>query len=145
MQKFRKIVAAGAFDPAFHSIIHLKSGKIHHYEASVQFCGNPKDASPFRGITFAEEDDLIDEFDIMMAKKVVLWLSKKPRNRNAYNVLVNVSENSIDNDQYLDQLDKLLKANDWTQGKLCFEITESGRMFDMDSANNFIQLLRKAV
>jgi EAL domain-containing protein (putative c-di-GMP-specific phosphodiesterase class I) len=43
----------------------------------------------------------------------------------------------------LDQLDQLLKVNDWTQGKLCFEITESARMSDLDSANNFIQRLRK--
>jgi hypothetical protein len=88
VQNFRKIVAAGAFDRAFHSIIHLKSGKIHHYEALVRFRGKPKDASPFREITFAEESDLIHEFDIMMVKKVVTWLSKKPRNSNAYNVAV---------------------------------------------------------
>jgi EAL domain-containing protein (putative c-di-GMP-specific phosphodiesterase class I) len=144
VQNFRKIVAAGAFDPAFHPIIHLKSGKIHHYEALVRFHGKPKDASPSREIMFAEESDLIHEFDIMMAKKVVTWLSEKPRNSNAYNVAVNVSGNSIDNDQYLDQLDKLLKMNDWTQGKLSFEITESVRMSDLDSANNFIQRLRKA-
>lgn len=144
VQNFRKIVAAGAFDAVFHPIIHLKSGRIHHYEALVRFRGKPKDASPFREITFAEESDLIHEFDIMMAKKVVTWLSKKPRNSNAYNVAVNVSGNSIDNDQYLDQLDRLLKENDWTPGKLCFEITESARMSDLNSANNFIQRLRKA-
>ena len=144
VQNFRKIVAAGAFDPAFHPIIHVKSGKIHHYEALVRFRGKAKDASPFREITFAEESDLIHEFDIMMARKVIAWLSKKPRNSNAYNVAVNVSGNSIDNDQYLDQLDRLLKENDWAQGKVCFEITESARMSDLDSANNFIQRLRKA-
>ena len=141
---FRRIVAAGAFDPAFHPIIHLKSGRIHYYEALVRFHGEPQDASPFREITFAAESDLIHEFDIMMAKKVITWLSQKPRISNAYNVAVNVSGNSINNNQFLDQLDILLKENDWAQGKLSFEITESGRMSMLDSANNFIQRLRKA-
>ena len=144
VQNFRRIVAAGAFDPAFHPIIHLKSGRIHYYEALVRFHGEPQDASPFREITFAAESDLIHEFDIMMAKKVITWLSQKPRISNAYNVAVNVSGNSINNNQFLDQLDILLKENDWAQGKLSFEITESGRMSMLDSANNFIQRLRKA-
>ena len=144
VQNFRKIVAAGAFDPAFHPIVDVKSGKIHHYEALVRFRGKAKDASPFREITFAEESGLIHEFDMMMAKKVIAWLSKKPRNSDAYNVAVNVSGNSIDNDMYLDQLDKLLKENDWTKGKMSFEITESARMSDLDTANNFIQRLRGA-
>jgi EAL domain-containing protein (putative c-di-GMP-specific phosphodiesterase class I)/GGDEF domain-containing protein len=144
VQNFRRIVAAGAFDLVFHPIIHLKSGRIHYYEALVRFHGKPQDASPFREITFAAESDLIHEFDIMMAKKVITWLSQKPRISNAYNVAVNVSGNSINNDQFLDQLDILLKENDWAQGKLSFEITESARMSDLDSANNFIQRLRKA-
>ena len=144
VKNFRRIVAAGAFDPAFHPIIHLKSGRIHYYEALVRFHGKSQDASPFREITFAAESDLIHEFDIMMAKKVITWLSQKPRISNAYNVAVNVSGNSINNDQFLDQLDILLKENDWAQGKLSFEITESAHMSDLDSANNFIQRLRKA-
>ncbi len=144
VQNFRKIVAAGAFDPAFQPIVNVKSGKIHHYEALVRFRGKAKDASPFREITFAEESGLIHEFDMMMAKKVIAWLSKKPRNSDAYNVAVNVSGNSIDNDMYLDQLDKLLKENDWTKGKMSFEITESARMSDLETANNFIQRLRGA-
>jgi EAL domain-containing protein (putative c-di-GMP-specific phosphodiesterase class I) len=143
VQNFRKVIAAGAFDPVFHPVVHLKSGKINHYEALVRFRGKPEHASPFSEITFAEESDLIHELDIMMVKKVVAWLSEKPRESTAYNVAINVSGNSIDNDQYLDQLDQLLKVNDWTQGKLCFEITESARMSDLDSANNFIQRLRK--
>lgn len=144
VQNFRRIVAAGAFDPAFHPIINVKNAKIHHYEALVRFRGKSKEESPFREITFAEESDLIHEFDIAMVRKVIAWLGKKPRNSNAYNVAVNVSGNSIDNDQYLTQLDRLLKENDWTKGKLIFEITESARMSDLNSANAFIQRLRKA-
>ncbi|MEE2689120.1 MAG: EAL domain-containing protein [Pseudomonadota bacterium] len=142
IQNFRKVVEAGAFDPAFLPIINLKTGKIHHYEALVRFHDQPKEESPFREITFAEESGLIHEFDIMMVQKVIDWLSKKPRNSNAYNVAVNVSGNSIENDQYLGQLDQLLKENDWTKGKLCFEITESAQMSNLGSANNFIQRLR---
>ena len=142
VQNFRRIVADGAFEPVFHPIVHVKTGKIQRYEALVRFHDQEKDESPFREITFAEESDMIQEFDIVMVRKVIAWLSDKPRNSNAYNVSVNVSGKSIDNDQYLTQLDQLLKENDWTKGKLCFEITESAHMSDLDLANNFIQRLR---
>ena len=74
-------MAAGAFDPAFHPIVNVKSGKIHHYEALVRFRGKAKDASPFREITFAEESDLIHEFDIMMAKGDRLALEETAQQR----------------------------------------------------------------
>ena len=77
-----------------------------------------------------------------MAKKVVDWLGKRPRNSDRFNVAVNVSGFSIGQDSYFDALMKLLKANEWTRGKLMFEITESARMSNLEQANNFIQALR---
>ncbi len=142
VQNFKHIVRTGAFDPAFHPIVNVKTGAIHHYEALVRFRQLGKDASPFQEITFAEEAGLIHEFDIAMARKVLTWLSSKPRNSDAYNVAVNVSGNSIGNLQYVDALHRLLRENDWAQGKLIFEITESARMTDLEAADRFIQSLR---
>ncbi|HKT19439.1 MAG TPA: EAL domain-containing protein [Stellaceae bacterium] len=138
---FRQIVALSKFHVVLQPIIHATSGEIHHYEALCRFDKNPAD-SPFKTITFAEETGLIHEFDLAMAKKVVDWLSKRPRNSDRFNVALNVSGFSIGQDSYLDALMKLLKANAWTRGKLMFEITESARMSNLEQANNFIQALR---
>ncbi len=142
VNNFKQVVAQGEFFVALQPIIHITTGDIHHYEALCRF-DRAAGESPFKTITFAEETGLIHEFDLAMAKKVVDWLGKYPRNTNKYRVAVNVSGFSIGKPSYVDALMELLKENDWTRGKLMFEITESSRMSDLDAANNFIQALRK--
>jgi EAL domain-containing protein (putative c-di-GMP-specific phosphodiesterase class I)/GGDEF domain-containing protein len=142
VSNFRKVVADANFYVALQPIVHVVTGEIHHYEALCRFDKN-SGASPFKTITFAEETGLIHEFDYAMAKKVVEWLTKFPRNNDRYRVAVNVSGFSIGKESYVESLLRMLKENDWLQGKLMFEITESSRMTDLDSANNFIQTLRQ--
>lgn len=140
--QFKQIITQAEFYVALQPIIHIYTGDIHHYEALCRFDSKPGE-SPFKSITFAEETGLIHEFDIAMAKKVIDWIGKFPRNTNKYRVAVNVSGFSMSQTSYLDTLMQLLRDNAWTQGKLMFEITESSRMSDLEQANNFIQTLRK--
>ena len=141
VNNFKQIVEKGDFFVALQPIIHIATGEIHHYEALCRFDKTGVE-SPFKTITFAEETGLIHDFDFAMAKKVVEWLGKFPRNSNKYRAAVNVSGYSIGKPTYVDALHKMLKENEWLVGKLMFEITESSRMSDLDSANNFIQALR---
>jgi PAS domain S-box-containing protein len=140
--KFRQIISQSEFYVALQPIIQIYTGDIHHYEALCRFDSKPGE-SPFKSITFAEETGLIHEFDMAMAKKVIDWLSKYPRNSTKIRVACNISGFSMGQQSYLDDLMKLLRDNPWTQGKLMFEITESSRMNDLEAANNFIQTLRK--
>lgn len=140
--QFKQIILQAEFYVALQPIIHIYTGEIHHYEALCRFDAKPGE-SPFKSITFAEETGLIHEFDIAMAKKVIDWIGKFPRNNTKYRVAVNVSGFSMGQPSYLDTLMQLLRDNAWTQGKLMFEITESSRMSNLDQANNFIQTLRK--
>jgi len=139
--KFRQVVSQAQFFVALQPIVNINTGEIHHYEALCRFDRNAGE-SPFKTITFAEETGLIHDFDFAMAKKVMEWLSKFPRNNDKYRVAVNVSGFSIGKESYVDALFKMLKENEWTQGKLMFEITESSRMSDLEGANKFIHALR---
>ncbi|WP_158240587.1 EAL domain-containing protein [Telmatospirillum siberiense] len=141
VNNFKSVVAQAKFYVALQPIIHINSGEVHHFEALCRFDAKPGE-SPFKTITFAEETGLIHEFDFAMARKVIDWLGKFPRNNDKYRVAVNVSGFSIGKAAYVESLMWLLKDNPWTQGKLMFEITESSRMSDLESANNFIQTLR---
>jgi len=141
VNNFKQLVEKGEFFVALQPIIHINTGEIHHYEALCRFEKSAGE-SPFKMITFAEETGLIHDFDYAMARKVVDWLGKFPRNSNKYRVAVNVSGYSIGQPSYVEALHKMLKENDWVKGKLMFEITESSRMSDLDAANNFIQSLR---
>lgn len=140
VQEFREIVASGKFKIAFHPIIHIATSKIHHYEALVRFDNLADGVSPFETITFAEEVGLIWQFDLAMAKKVIEWLFE--HREKDYSIAVNISGNSITNLNYLKGLQELLTLNHWAKGKLLFEITESSRIADLETANRFFQTLR---
>ncbi len=143
MENFRSVVSGAAFDVAFQPIIDCKTGEIHHYEALARFkVEGGGDESPYRHITFAEETGMIHEFDIAMATKVVEWLGKQPRNTNKYRLAVNISGHSVGTLSYVTALHRLLKDNEWVSDKIMFEITESARMSDLQSADEFIQSLR---
>ncbi len=139
---FKSIVADGRFSVVFQPIVSLSSGRIHHYEALCRFDHAGDGESPYRYIRFAEETGLIHAFDLAMAAKVIEWLRTKPINRSGYEVAVNLSGHSLQQERYVEPLLKLLAANPWTRGKLLFEITESARIGDLAMANAVIQQLR---
>jgi len=140
VQSFKATVAKAEFEVAFQPIIDTRTGVIHHYEALARFPAS-EGRSPYEQITFAEETGMIADFDLAMAKKVIEWLNKTPRNSNV-SVAVNVSGYSVGTLSYLAQLEEMLNENVWTRGRLMFEITESARMDDLDAANTFIRRLR---
>ena len=142
LDDFRNIVVNGDFSVVLHPIIRATSGEIHHFEALCRFGGDLLQ-SPFDTICFAEETGMIDLFDLAMAKKVVEWMHNQPLNNDRSRVAVNVSGFSVGKPSYVNALFKLLDDNPWTRGKLMFEITESSRMSDLDSANHFIRSLRE--
>ncbi|TAL04221.1 MAG: EAL domain-containing protein [Rhodospirillaceae bacterium] len=139
LNKFRNIVGGNDFQIAFHPILHVRTGAVHHYEALVRFNGKFEE-SPYKQITFAEETGLIAEFDIAMAKKCVEWLRKNRADR--VSIAVNISGNSVDNQPYIKELHTLLDADTWLKDFLLFEITESARVADLNQANTFVQSLR---
>ena len=141
VQGFRKVLGEASFDIAFHPIVDVKGGRVHHYEALVRFQDAPPTESPFKMITFAEDIGLIWHFDIAMARKVVNWL--RPRRAHKYKIAVNISGQSIANTAYHAELFDLLATNPWARDHVLFEITESARIADLADANTFFQTLRQ--
>ena len=140
VKDFRRLVASGDFDVAFHPILSTVTGETHHYEALVRFKKDGKGVSPYETITFAEEAGLIPEFDLAMATKVVDLLANIP---DRYQAAINISGFSVSDEKYVAGLKALLEKNKWASDRVLFEITESARMVDLEAANEFIQILRK--
>lgn len=136
---FKRVVSGREFDVAFHPIVDVHDGSIHHYEALVRFHSQEEGQSPYEYIVFAEETGLISDFDLAMAEAVVEWLAGQPKR---FKVAVNISGNSVGNMAYVEGLQSLLRGNAWLHGRILFEITESARMTDLATANTFIQALR---
>lgn len=140
-ETFNRVVKKSDFRMAMHPIIGIKDGVIHHYEALARFQGKHGE-SPYKYITFAEETGLIGAFDLSVIDKVMAWIDENKDAPMFASVAVNISGNSIVDKRYIDGLQDRLKANPWTQGKLIFELTESSRVEDLETANEFIQNLR---
>ena len=139
LNKFRGMVTGNDFQIAFHPILQVRTGAVHHYEALVRFNGRYEE-SPYKYITFAEETGLITEFDIAMMRKCIEWLRKNKADR--VSIAVNISGRSVDSDAYGQQLHALLDTDTWLKDFLLFEITESARVADLQRANNFVQSVR---
>jgi EAL domain-containing protein (putative c-di-GMP-specific phosphodiesterase class I)/GGDEF domain-containing protein len=139
---FKNMIAGTQFHVAFQPIVDARTGDIHHFEALARFPTSCDGRSTFEQISFAEQTGLIVDFDLAMTQKIIDWLSKTPLNSNI-RVAVNVSGKSVDTLSFLARLDRILKDNAWTRGRLMFEITESARMENLSAADTFIQHLRK--
>jgi EAL domain-containing protein (putative c-di-GMP-specific phosphodiesterase class I)/GGDEF domain-containing protein len=143
LAKFRQIAEQSKFDIAYQPIVDLNTEVIHHFEALARF-GNRLDRSPYELITFAENTGVIADFDLAMAKRVLSWLVDENSRGMMHVVAVNVSGQSIANTMFVNALHDLLHKFDPIRCQLMFEITESARIDDLESANRFIQGLQKA-
>jgi len=136
---FKATVAEKNFNLVYHPIIDVMTGAVHHYEALTRF---EEGVSPYEIITMAEETGLIPEFDLAVVEKGLEFLNTIPRNK-PMSIAVNISGQSVASEWYVNALNNLMCENVWAKGKMVFEITESAKMEDLESANNFIQRLRK--
>lgn len=140
VRTFKETVARRAFNVVFQPIVDIHRGDVHHYEALCRFDGSS--ATPFKAISFAEQAGLVHEFDLAMVSLVVERMRSALTAGDDLRVAVNVSGYSIGVPAYFEGLMRLLRENRWTRGRLSFEITESSRMTELDTANQFIQALR---
>jgi EAL domain-containing protein (putative c-di-GMP-specific phosphodiesterase class I)/GGDEF domain-containing protein len=141
--EFRRVIDQKDFTIAFQPIVDAADGRIHHYEALARFTNLPGMSTPYEHITFAEQTRLIVDFDLAMVAKVMDWIAAQTALNDNSMFAVNISGQSVNSLSFLGKLDALLADNPWTRGRLMFEVTESARMDDLESANTFIQRLRQ--
>lgn len=141
VEGFKGLVSAGEFGMRFQPIARIDSGSFHHYEVLASFPQSTHHGSPYKYITFAEETGLICDFDMAMVQKAIHWLATENPDGH-YRLAVNLSGFSIGVLAFVAELHEILARNAWAHRGLIFEITESSRIPDLDSANKFIQSLR---
>jgi EAL domain-containing protein (putative c-di-GMP-specific phosphodiesterase class I)/GGDEF domain-containing protein len=143
VKTLKEIIANKDFEVAFQPIVNTRTGAIHHFEALARFPARYGNKSPFEHITLGEETGLISEFDLAMVEKLIDWMRRTQPLNSKTMVAVNISGFSVGSLSYLARFTQVLKANPWLRGRLIVEITESSRMFDLASANDFVQRLRE--
>ena len=137
-------IAEKSFQIAYQPIVALADGHWHHHEALVRVKTDTLNMAPFEFIKFAEDTGVIIDFDMAMCGEVMAAVTSAMEDGPVISVAVNISGRSLGSSAFVDSLRSMLNTRPELKGNLLFEITESARIKDLDSANNFIQVLRHA-
>lgn len=140
---FKQTVKDEDFDLAFQPIVDLKSGLIHHYEVLVRMKNPDVFKNPFEFIDFGEKSGVISDFDLVMVQKAFEVLKKTAKKGNYPIIAVNLSGRSLSSFLFRDALKKIVAMHTKLRKQVIFEVTESAKIDDMKSANDFIQELRQ--
>lgn len=133
---FGALVEARRFKLVYQPVVSLKDGSIHHHEALVRFDG---DRSPFALIRMAEELDIIEDLDRVIAETVVGRL-RQDRTRKL-RLAVNVSGRTIVSSRFIEGVRTLAEGGDLS-GRLMFEVTETAAIDDLRLAQRHIEALQ---
>ena len=133
----RTTIAGRVFEPFAQPIVHLDSGKIHHYELLLRLPGGKPVAE---SVEFAESTGLIYEIDLAMTEIAANFL-REDYDRPA--LAVNLSGTSLANPGFGKKFLKMLGDLKIDRKKLAFEITETAKISNTKTANAVIQKIRE--
>jgi EAL domain-containing protein (putative c-di-GMP-specific phosphodiesterase class I) len=139
IERFKQMTVRLDFYLQFQPIVSLTNLALSHYEILSRFRDG---SSPYEWITFGEEVGLAAEFDMAVCTQSVRYMSTLPRDSTS-KFAINISGQSIESEQFVDQLRGRIRGNKSLPGKLIFEITESANIKDLEKVNNVIGMLQK--
>ncbi len=135
--RFRDIVARGAFQLAYQPVVSLATGELHHFEALARFS---RDTSPAETIQLAEDLEMIQAFDLSVVRRLLRELQSLPVTTR---IAANLSAHSLMIEGFLEEILGLGRGGG-LRGRLILEITETRQLRDLDQANARIARLRSA-
>ncbi len=133
---FTKSVRDRSFELYYQPIVRLDGRAVHHYEALARFRG---EASPAESIRMAEELDLVADFDLAVAEKVLSRLRGLP---SEVKIAINLSGRSISGDRVVAEVLKMHARVPEARGRLLIEITETAALGDLAGAASKLGALR---
>jgi hypothetical protein len=120
--QFKTMVEQLNFDLHFQPIVSLETGDVKHFEMLSRFKDNE---STQEWIVFGEDIGMAADFDIAVCERAINYLLYKSQGRRT-KFAVNLSGQSIQNEQFFKTLHAKLSMNKELSERLMFEITESG-------------------
>lgn len=140
VSQLKRIISHQDFAIHFQPIVDLKTEDISHHEVLIRF---DKVNSPYEMIVLGEEFGIAPDIDLSVCKQSMKYIDMNKKKMNVGKLAVNISGNSIQNDQFSDKLVSLLKEYPEAASHIIFELTESSEIKELDKVDNFIQHLRR--
>ena len=121
-----------------------KDAKCVHYEVLIRYRG-PDDTiiCPGDFLPPAERYNLIEKIDVWVVNKIVQWLQDNKRQASDFMFSVNLSGRSIGSQTFHKFLQEKLVKSDIEENTLCFEITETSVVQNVEKSVDFINSIRK--
>ena len=114
-----------------------------HYEILVRLQENDHIISPGAFLPAAERYNLIGQVDRWVVQKTLAWLQQNSTGQLPRGMVsINLSGLSLSDARFREDLYQWVQSAELPPGKLCFEITESAAISQLDSVVDFMTRMR---
>jgi len=129
----------------FQPIVSLKMAAASlNYEVLIRM--REEDGSvvaPGRFIGAAERNGLMSQIDRWVLQSTLEWIDSHPTHRDRLGfATINISGASLNDARFVDDAFAMIADHPLAMSKLCFEITESVALSDLDSTRRFVDRVR---
>ena len=127
------------------SIVSLdENNTARHYEILLRMIDEKGDLiSPGFFLPAAERYDIMGKVDIWVIENVIILLDKYPGFIDGIDfIAINISGQSVSNTDFLNWIISLIKEKKIDPKKICFEVTETAAISNLEEASEFITALR---
>lgn len=141
----RQRIASDRYFLEFQPIVSLRSAFASlSYEVLIRMRDeNGGVMAPGRFIGAAEHNGLMSQIDRWVLRSTLEWIDAHPdhRDRLAF-ATINISGASLNDARFVDDAFSMIAEHPLAMSKLCFEITESVALHDLDSTRRFVDRVR---
>ncbi|MEZ6241690.1 MAG: bifunctional diguanylate cyclase/phosphodiesterase [Phycisphaerales bacterium] len=138
----RRALERGEFEIVYEPIISVRTGRLRGFEALTRWTPPGEEAvSPSTFIPIAEELGLIvplGEWALREVCRAVASWSRAHALDDDFSVSVNVSRCQLVEPAFMARVRAAIQASGIQGGRLCFEVTESAVMADMETARDVL-------
>ena len=125
-------------------VVRLRDEKAVHHEILVRLLDDDGGfVQPSSFIELAESLSLVQEIDLQVVEKLLLFMQQHNQLGKKLRYFVNLSRVSIADERWVKRLISLLKTSVVDPSQLVFEITETAAMSDIDVTLTFIKRLKE--
>ncbi|MCD6675421.1 MAG: EAL domain-containing protein [Burkholderiaceae bacterium] len=98
---------------------------------------------PSRFIPAAERNGLMTQIDRWVLRSTLEWLDSQPVHRNDIDFCtINLSGASLNDEKFLQDTIALIRDHSHSTRKICFEITESVALYDLNTTRRFVDTVK---
>lgn len=145
LQRFQNALQNNGFELFFQPIVNLKNANSTiQGEVLLRLIGDDGEyISPGIFIPLAEQHGIMNKIDWWVVENTVAFLHANPHIcREVEKIAINLSGITLSDEKMLNQIKHLIQASTIPNEKLCFEITETSAVTNLQAAKWFIDQLR---